>query len=151
MDPEKITIRSFLELTTKHLFDIYKLRSEVFVVEQNCVYPDIDDLDLISNHVCMYDNGVLISYYRIIPPNSPRKAPIIGRVVSPRNSRGNGFSKIVMKSAIDFIKQTYTSEKVIFIMAQYYLLKFYESLGFIKISDIFLEDGIEHVNMEKSI
>jgi ElaA protein len=151
MDPEKIAVKSFLELTTKQLFDIYKLRCDVFVVEQNCAYPEVDDLDLISQHVCMYDNGALISYCRIIPPNSHRKEPVIGRVVSPKNARGKGFAKIVMKGAIDFIERTYSNEKIIFIMAQYYLISFYESLGFVKTSNIFLEDGIEHVNMEKAI
>jgi ElaA protein len=151
MDSQKIAVKSFLELTTKQLFDIYKLRCDVFVVEQNCAYPEVDDLDLISMHVCMYDNGVLISYCRIIPPDSHRKEPVIGRVVSPKKSRGKGFSKMVMNSAIDFIKAAYANEKIIFIMAQYYLLGFYESLGFVKNSDVFLEDGIEHVNMEKLI
>jgi ElaA protein len=151
MDPEKIAIKSFLELTTKQLFDIYKLRCDVFIVEQNCAYPEVDDLDLISHHVCMYDNGALVSYCRIIPPQSHRNQTVIGRVVSPKNGRGKGFSKIVMQAAFDFIRATYPLEKTIFIMAQYYLLGFYESLGFIKISDVFLEDGIEHINMEKSI
>jgi ElaA protein len=149
MDSEKIAVKSFLELTTKQLFDIYKLRCDVFVVEQNCAYPEVDNLDLISHHVCMYDSDALVSYCRVIPPKLHRKEPVIGRVVSLKNSRGKGFSKVVMNSAIDFIKKAFANEKVIFIMAQYYLLGFYESLGFVKCSDIFLEDGIEHINMER--
>ncbi len=151
MDTNKIAIKPFLELSPKQLFDIYKLRCDVFVVEQNCAYPEIDDLDLISHHVCLYENDILISYCRIIPPNSHRKETVIGRVVSPKSARGKGFSKIVMNYAFDFIQKKYTEEKSIFIMAQFYLIGFYESLGFVKTSAIFLEDGIEHINMMKTL
>ncbi len=149
MDPKKITIKSFLELTTKQLFDIYKLRCDVFIVEQNCAYPEVDDLDLISFHFCMYDNGVLMSYCRVIPPEIHKNVPVIGRVVSLKSARNKGYSKIIIIKAIDFIAEKFPNKNSIFITAQYYLLGFYESLGFVKISDVFLEDGIEHVHMER--
>jgi ElaA protein len=147
MDPNKIFIKSFAELTTKQLFDIYKLRSEIFILEQNCVYQDVDNFDLVSIHVCMYEGETLLSYCRIIPPSIYKEEPVIGRVVTLISKRGNGYSKLIIQTAIDHIQSHYLGSKMITITAQFYLLKFYQSFGFVQTSEVFLEDGIEHIHM----
>jgi ElaA protein len=145
---ENIFIKALSELTTKQLFDIYKLRNEIFIVEQNCVYQDVDDLDLLSFHVCLYDKDLLVAYCRIIPPKTHKAEPIIGRVVTLKSHRGRGFSSNIMRQAIEYIKNNYATSTSIMIMAQFYLLKFYQGLGFVQTSEVFLEDGIEHIDME---
>ncbi len=147
MNPDQIFVKPFAELTTKQLYDIYKLRCDVFVVEQNCAYPEIDDLDLLAFHLCLYDNGVLLTYCRIIPPHTHRVETVIGRVVTPQSERSKGYSKMMIGRAISWIKANYPNERNIFIMAQYHLKAFYASFSFVQTSEVFLEDGIEHINM----
>src|SRR5688500_18069611 len=94
------TIKKFSQLSTRELFEVYKLRSQVFVVEQNCVYQDVDDKDLEAAHVLFYDKHILIGYSRILPPLATYKEPSIGRVVLAKEFRGNGFGKILMKQSL---------------------------------------------------
>lgn len=96
-------LKKFDDLTSDELYGILKLRSEVFVVEQNCVYQDLDDKDQFSYHLFLENEGEIIAVSRIIPENVSYEEMSIGRVVVKENFRGQGLSKIMMKKAIDFI------------------------------------------------
>lgn len=140
-------IKRFAELTPDELYAIIRLRNEVFVVEQNCVFQDADDHDQISHHICGWQEGKLAAYARILPPGEMYAQPSIGRVVAASFVRKQKIGKELMQNAISFTHKTYV-EMDITIGAQLYLRSFYESLGFIKTSDIYLEDGIEHIKMD---
>ena len=130
------------------LYKILKLRSEVFVVEQNCVYLDLDDKDEQSIHVAGWINSEVAVYARIVPPNfSYPNAASIGRVCNALHHRGKGLGKQLMQRAIAKCKASYGDNYPIKIGAQYYLLAFYQNLGFEQVSEIYQEDGIDHISM----
>lgn len=139
-------IKKFEQLTTKELYEILKVRSEVFVVEQNCIYQDIDTKDLVSYHLYLEENNQIVAYSRIIPKGISYKETSIGRVLTKKSHRKNGLSKEMLKQAIEFITKT-MNENEIRISAQAYLIDFYKSLGFEQVSEIYLEDDIEHLEM----
>ena len=139
-------IKKFNELTTKELYEILKVRAEVFVVEQNCVYQDLDSKDEVSYHLFLEDNSEIIAYLRILPKGISYPETSIGRVLTKASYRKKGLSKEMVQKAIDFIIDI-LEEKEIKISAQAYLQKFYKSFGFKPISGIYLEDGIEHIEM----
>jgi ElaA protein len=139
-------IKKFSELTTKELYEILKVRAEVFVVEQNCVYQDLDSKDEVSYHLFLEDNSRIIAYLRILPKGISYPEISIGRVLTKAAYRKNGLSKEIVQKAIDFIIDI-LEEKEIKISAQAYLQKFYTSFGFEPTSGIYLEDGIEHIEM----
>ena len=141
-----VIILSFEDLTNYDLYAVLKLRSEVFVVEQNCVYSDLDDKDQRSLHLLMKEKGKLIGYARILPPGLSYDYPSIGRVVIHPEQRGRKLAHGLMTSCINFIYQEYDSKKII-ISAQSYLKKFYTGLGFVQSGEEYLEDGIPHVKM----
>ena len=136
-------LKKFDDLTSDELYGILKLRSEVFVVEQNCVYQDLDDKDQFSYHLFLENEGEIIAVSRIIPENVSYEEMSIGRVVVKENFRGQGLSKIMMKKAIDFIVDD-LGKSEIRLSGQAYLVDFYENLGFKKVSDVYMEDNIEH-------
>lgn len=142
----EIRIRKFHQLSLDELYQILKLRVDVFVVEQNCAYPELDDKDREAHHLFYTDQGHIVSYLRIYYP-SPEKAAI-GRVVTQNDYRGKGLSRKMMDEALTFL-QGESSIKSIYLQAQDHLSAFYESFGFQKTSDTYLEDGIPHVDMEK--
>lgn len=139
-------IKKFSELTAYELYDILKLRSEVFVVEQNCIYQDIDSNDKLSYHLFLEDKEEIIAYLRVLPKGVSYPEASIGRVLTKADCRKKGLSREMVNRAISFIVNT-LEEKEIRISAQSYLLGFYNSLGFEPVSDIYLEDGIEHIEM----
>lgn len=140
-------LKRFYELTTQELYDILHLRSEVFVVEQDCVYQDLDYLDQNSLHLIGYFKDKLVGYVRILPPKLKYKtAAAIGRVVTSPSVRGKGIGKELMKKAIIETQKLYP-EMPIKISAQCYLDQFYKDLGFEVISEVYLEDGIDHQEM----
>ena len=139
-------IKEFNSLTTKQLFEIYKLRSEVFVVEQNCAYQDIDDMDASAKHVMLFDKEILAAYARILPPGVSYKEPAIGRVVVKKMFRGKDYGKLLMQQCIDKLQDTYKTSDIV-ISAQSYLLKFYGNLGFKVEGKEYLEDDIPHHKM----
>jgi ElaA protein len=136
----------FTELSPQELYAIIRLRNEVFVVEQNCVFQDADNKDQTSYHFMGWDNDVLAAYTRILPPGLAYEQASIGRVITAPTHRGTGIGKILMEKSIELTHQLY-GIRDISIGAQVYLKKFYESLGFNQSSDIYLEDGIEHIEM----
>ena len=139
----KCEVKPFEALSTKELFEIYKLRSQVFVVEQNCVYQDVDDEDLSAFHVMATKAEDLVGYARLYKSHSEAK---IGRVVIAQNSRSQGFGSELMKYCLMKCKEIFPAQQVC-ISAQQYLLSFYNGLGFVAEGDGYLEDGIPHLRM----
>lgn len=137
----KIEVKSFYELSLDELYEILKLRSEVFVVEQQCLYLDIDDLDRQSEHLLVVENERIIGYIRLMPPGLKYPEASLGRVVLSQTFRHSDIGKTMVLEAM---KQ---SERPIRISAQYYLKSFYEHLGFEQVGELYLEDGIEHIEM----
>ena len=140
----ELVVKHFNELNTKELFDIYKLRVSVFVVEQNCPYQEIDDTDLLSYHMYYKDEEGIKAYLRIVPKNVTMEYASIGRVISMDRRKGLG-SKL-LNEGIDFIKNKFNVNKI-GIEAQVYAKTFYELQGFKQISDEFLIDDIPHIKM----
>ena len=140
------TCQQFDELTTKELYAILRLRSEVFVVEQNCVFLDMDNKDQQCWHVSGWNHDQLIAYTRIVPPGIAYKEPSIGRVVTSPSARRTGAGWQVMEYSIEKLFSIF-GKQPIRIGAQLYLKNFYESLGFHQSSDVYLDDGIEHIEM----
>ena len=144
----QVTVKTFSEISTLELYAILQLRSEVFVVEQDCVYQDIDYKDQKAIHVLGYKNKKLIAYTRIFKPGDYFNEASIGRVVVTKDERKFGYGHIIMKYSIEAIK-SFFDEKVIKISAQKYLKEFYESHEFIQVGKEYLEDGIPHIGMVK--
>jgi len=138
--------KTFDALTVSELYNILKLRSEVFVVEQNCVYLDADGKDIASHHLCGWLHNQLVAYCRILPPGLSYAEASIGRVLTHLAHRKDGYGKQLMLRAIE---KTYALYDVaaIKIGAQQYLLAFYGNLGFKPVGESYLEDGIPHVTM----
>ena len=144
----KIThqIKAFNELSTSELYEILKLRSEVFVLEQQCLYQDIDDKDQASHHLLCYIRGKLAGYTRLLPPGTSYTEASIGRVLIAPEFRGMRLGWQLMEKSILSIQSLFgTSE--IRIGAQVYLKRFYNSLGFIETGAPYNEDGILHIEM----
>ncbi len=141
------SFNSFDQLTVRELYAILRLRNEVFVVEQNCVYQDADNVDKISYHLTGWDEGTLAAYCRLIPPGVTFSDASIGRVVTAPNYRKTGAGRELMKLGIGFTLERFHCSKIT-ISAQLYLQQFYESLGFVKISSTYLEDNIPHIKMQ---
>ena len=146
----KWTTKSFENLIPIELYQILRLRSEVFVVEQNCVFLDMDNKDQFALHLMGYDGENLVSSARLFAPGKVYKEMSIGRVVSSPAFRKKGAGRELMQVAIQECYRLF-GESPIKIGAQLYLKRFYESLGFIQSSDLYDEDGIDHIEMIRSI
>lgn len=140
------TVKNFQELTTSELYELLQLRSEVFVVEQDCVYQDIDDKDQKALHVIGVKEGKIIAYTRLFNSGEYFDTPSIGRVVVKESERKYGYGHDLIKASIKAIVDKY-NETTITISAQTYLQKFYESHGFKQVGEGYLEDGIPHIRM----
>ena len=138
--------KTFSELDTEDLYQILRLRSEVFVVEQDCVYQDIDNKDHNAIHIYYKENDQIVAYTRIFKAGDYYENPCIGRVVVSKKNRGNDLGKKIMIDSMEYIKQNIKGEKIE-LSAQKYLDKFYKDLGFYKIGEDYLEDGIPHQRM----
>jgi ElaA protein len=138
--------KKFDALSAMEIYDILSLRNRVFVVEQNCVYLDTDGMDPSAWHLAGYRDEILVSYARIIPPGIVYKEASIGRVVTDPGHRKQGSGRLLMEKAMDILYKEF-AVPCIKIGAQLYLEKFYSSLGFSKISSVYMEDGIPHIHM----
>lgn len=143
----KIEIKNFNELTNTEIYNILKIRAEVFVVEQNCVYNDIDDKDVKAIHMFIKEGSNIVAYLRVLKKCDEKIS--FGRVLVERNSRKKGYAIELISKALNLINEKWP-EKNIIIEAQSYLKKFYESFGFEAIKSEHIEDGIPHYWMEKS-
>jgi ElaA protein len=141
-------LRKFDDLTPSELYNILRLRSEVFVVEQNCVFLDMDNKDQDCYHLMGSHDNELVAYVRIVPPGLAYEEMSIGRVVSSPRYRGSGAGRQLMIKAIATAYELF-GKQPIRIGAQLYLKNFYNSLGFEPQGDIYIEDGIPHVIMLK--
>ena len=141
-----LSVKYFDELSPRELYEIYRLRVSVFVVEQNCPYQEVDPIDLTAWHLCLREGGEIAAYARVFRKSDDTAA--IGRVISAR--RRMGFGTQILKAAIEFAKKTY-APKVITLEAQIYAREFYEKQGFQKASEPFLEDGIPHIRMDLNV
>ena len=139
-------VKTFSDLNTTELYEILQLRSEIFVVEQECVYQDIDFKDQNALHVFSRKNNKIITYTRIFKPGDYFKNASIGRVLVLASERKFGFGHGLMKASIATIK-TYFNSDTITISAQKYLKKFYEAHYFTQVGEAYLEDGIPHIEM----
>ncbi len=140
-------IKPFEELDIHTLYAVLKLRQKVFVVEQDCPYLDNDGYDQKAYHLMgRSEHGELLAYCRLIRPTDYYKESSIGRVVTAASVRGIGAGRDMMKIAVQVCESLFPDDNIR-IMAQYYLLKFYTELSFKAEGDIFLEDGIEHIEM----
>ncbi|OZV70861.1 GNAT family N-acetyltransferase [Winogradskyella aurantia] len=145
----EIKTKSFKELNTQELYDLLQLRSEVFVVEQDCVYQDIDNKDQNAMHILAYKTNVLVAYTRIFKPGDYFEEASIGRVVVKAPERQNKLGYSIMKTSVDAVNALYETN-TIRISAQTYLKKFYNNLGFMEVGEEYFEDGIPHINMVMS-
>ena len=144
----KIVLKHFHELTIQELYNILQLRSEVFVVEQNCIYQDIDGKDQKAVHIFFTENNKTIAYSRIFNEGEYFENPSIGRVVVEKEKRGTELGKKIMVEGAKYIKENYIN-KNIEISAQKYLKEFYTNLGYKFTGNEYLEDGIPHIRMIK--
>ena len=143
----KWSLKTFQSLTNNELYTILKARIDVFVVEQECAYEEIDNYDQESMHYFLTIDNQVAAYVRILPSNTKYKEVSIGRVLVTKNHRQNGYAKLIMRKAIQFITEEW-QENDIKIQAQAYLHKFYSELGFEQISEIYLDDDIPHIDMK---
>ncbi|HKZ66044.1 MAG TPA: GNAT family N-acetyltransferase [Chitinophagaceae bacterium] len=139
-------LKKFDSLTPHELYAILRLRTEVFVVEQTCIFQDMDNKDQVSYHLMGWENNALMGYTRLVPPGVSYEESSIGRVVTSPAARGTGIGKLLMEKSIEEIIRLY-GKTPIRLGAQLYLKKFYESLGFKQTSDVYDEDGINHIEM----
>ena len=148
MTEESWNVKTWNELTTEELHNVLDLRIRVFVVEQECPYPELDGKDKSALHLWSEDELGVSSYLRILPPGLSYKESSIGRVVVRKGVRKRGLGRLVMHKGMELCKHHFGSS--IRISAQAYLLEFYEALGFVRVSNTtYLEDGIPHYEMIK--
>ena len=139
--------KTFDELSTQELYQILRLRSEVFVVEQNCVYQDIDNKDQKAMHLFGILEGEIIAYSRLFKPGDYFEFSSIGRVVVAEKHRDKNFGHELIDQSIFEINNQFKAQNIT-ISAQLYLKKFYESHGFVATSETYLEDDIPHIEMK---
>jgi len=139
-------LKKFDELSQEELYKIIKLRIEVFIIEQNCIYQDCDGKDINAYHLFSEEDGNVIACLRILNKGVSFDEVAIGRVIVDKAYRGKGIAKEMIRKAIAFIEEI-IKERAIRISAQAHLEKFYGSFGFKKTSEVYMEDGIPHIQM----
>lgn len=143
-----IQSKSFSELSTKELYMLLQLRSEVFVVEQQCIYQDIDNKDEDALHILGFKHDRIVAYTRVFKPGAYFDQPSIGRVAVSEKERSNGFGYQIMKASIKEIEKRFQQTEIK-ISAQTYLKDFYNNLNFYQVGPGYMEDGIPHIAMIK--
>jgi len=143
----RFSTKSFQDLSTQELYGLLRLRSDVFVVEQNCPYADPDNKDQECLHVMGFDGTQLAAYARLVPPGLAYDSAAIGRVVIAGTFRKHGYGKALMNYCINETLSHFKTDTIT-ISAQHYLEKFYTELGFVTKSDMYLEDDIPHIKMK---
>ena len=139
----KVVCKHFKDLTNGELYEILRIRVNIFVVEQKCPYPEIDNKDQNSYHIYLENDGRMVAYSRIMPDDE--RTARTGRVLTVE--RGKGLGADILRIAIEKIKEIYDPDRIV-LESQTYAIGFYEREGFKVISDEFMDDGIMHVNME---
>lgn len=146
------TLKTFPELTLDELYALLRLRNEVFIVEQDCPFPDLDGKDQLCHHLLGFSEeyGSLAAYTRIVPPGVIYERASIGRVATALGVRRYGLGRELMRRSIAAVGDLHGPASIQ-IGAQLYLQKFYESFGFRKLGNIYMEDGIEHIGMVRDV
>jgi len=139
-------MKPFEALANIELYNILKLRQEIFIIEQACIYPDIDNHDEDAIHLMAFDADKLVGCLRILSRGVTFETVAIGRIVVSKSHRGRGIAKAMMQQALDFIEGE-MKESQVMLSAQTYALPFYEGLGFEAVSAEYLEDDIPHMDM----
>ena len=142
-----IYVKTFNELSINDLYDLLQLRSEVFIIEQNCIYQDIDGKDEKSLHVIGKSNHKIVAYTRLFKPGDYFKESSIGRVVVDKKVRHLSYGSLIMEASITAIHNKFKTSKIQ-ISAQSHLENFYNKFGFKSIGKTYLEDGIPHIEMK---
>ena len=145
----EILIKTFEEFSLNELYQVLQLRSEVFVVEQDCIYQDIDGKDQKALHILGYKDDVLVAYTRCFDKGIYFEEAAIGRVIVKKNYRRFGYGHEIIEASIKAIQERFKTNKIK-LSAQRYLIDFYESHGFKSIGEGYLEDGIPHIAMIKN-
>lgn len=138
----------FSDLTVEQLYTMLAMRSDIFVVEQNCVYLDPDGKDIFAMHLLGQEENSLVAYMRLFPPTDIENFILFGRVLTARSARTKGYGKKMMEELLSYCHKYYPGI-TIKCSAQFYLKKFYEGFGFKTVSDVYEEDGIPHISMQK--
>jgi ElaA protein len=138
--------KKFSELSALELYRVLELRAAVFVVEQRCVYLDVDGLDVDALHVLGFANQVLVAYARVLPADAQTPCVRIGRVLTAAQARGLGYGRLLVAHAQQQVMRQFGAQEIA-IHAQQYLERFYTDLGFATEGAVFLEDGIAHLPM----
>lgn len=142
------SVKTYQELSKEELYALLQLRAEVFVVEQDCVYQDLDGKDDKALHVLGFKGDTLIAYTRLFPPGAYFEQASIGRVVVQEKERAHKYGYDLMKRSIAAVEEHYNTTSIK-ISAQTYLKRFYNNLGFQEVGEGYLEDGIPHIGMIK--
>ena len=145
------TCLAFSQLSTEQLYELLKLRVDVFVVEQACPYPELDNKDCVEGayHFLGYQHGKMVAYTRLLSPRISYNNVSLGRVVIEKSSRGTGLGQKLISTALDHCQKLWPNQHID-IGAQEYLLEFYRGYGFKAISEVYLEDDIPHIDMRLS-
>jgi ElaA protein len=142
-------LKSFDTLSNHELYEVLRLRSDVFIIEQNCIFQDLDGKDQKCHHLLGTQDGMLMAYSRIVPPGLSYTDPSIGRILTSPQGRGKMYGLELMERSIAVLEEMY-GKSTIRIGAQLYLKKFYESFQFRQSSEIYDEDGIAHIEMTRT-
>ncbi len=146
----QVFCKSYSELSKEDLYEIFKARNQVFVVEQHCVYQDLDDLDQSATHLWLVSSeGLFSAYARIFPPNVQYKDWSFGRVLTSQSARNEGVGHLLLDAVLEYIKRS--GGKDIRISALAYLKGFYQDYGFKPVGEEYMEDGISHIQMFVSL
>lgn len=140
-----IHFKNFDDLSTLDLYQMLRLRQDIFIIEQDCVYDDIDDIDPYCEHLLLKDKNNVVGCSRIVPAHKKFEHPSIGRIAIDKKYRGKGLGKKIVQKSIQLLSKKNT--ETIIIEAQSYLQAFYESMGFEQISESYMVDGIPHIKM----
>lgn len=143
-------LKTFDELLARELYALLKMRVDVFVVEQNCAYPELDGKDVDALHLRLLESGELLASARILTPHEPHDPSKIGRVVVSPAHRGKRLGDALMREAISACERLYPANPIA-LSAQAHLRRFYESFGFSVASEEYLEDGIPHIDMVRQL
>lgn len=143
-------IKSFDELSTKELYEILSLRAEIFVVEQDCVYNDLDNNDQMAHHLMIFEDNTIVGYARLLNSGTRFTQASIGRLVVKKEARFKGIAREVMQKGAKWMIKNWNVNNI-HISAQKYLKAFYGSLGYEIVTDEYLEDGIPHLGMDLNI
>ena len=137
---------NFDTISKEELYDVLSLRQRVFIIEQDCLYEDLDYSDQDASHLLLYKDDKLIGYSRVFPPGIKYDAASIGRIVTDSDYREKGYGRSITQESIRFLRNNFPGSDIT-ISAQYRLVNFYEDLGFKREGKVYLEDNIDHIKM----